>query len=456
MRFIPHNYQSYAIRFVEEHARAVLLLDMGLGKTVTTLTAIDSLLHDTFDVASVLVVAPLRVAANTWPDEIRKWDELQGLDMAVAVGTAEERRAAIRSGAEITVINRENLTWLLSEFPKARYDMVVYDELSSFKHHNTKRFRAAMILSGRAKRTVGLTGTPAGNGLMDLYAEYKVIDGGKRLGYHIGDYRRRYFIPDKMNGHIVYSYKPVDGAESQIYEKISDITVSMRASDHLQMPEKVSSVYGVKMSGAESRVYKAMKDDLVLTIGEDTEITAANAAALSNKLLQMANGAVYDDEKKVVRIHDRKLDALEDIIEAQNGKPLLVAYWFQHDADRIEGRLKALRIPHARLNSEQAIRRWNKGALPVGLIHPASAGHGLNLQDGGSCLCWYGLTWSLELYDQTNARLYRQGQKNTVVITHIVTEGTLDGRVLKALQGKAQTQDALIDAVKTELGGGTG
>ena len=368
-----------------------------MSKTVTTLTAIDSLLHDMFDVRRVLVVAPLRVALNTWPDEVRKWDHLKGLDVAVAVGTAQERRNAVSRDAEITVINRENLVWLLEHFPKVRYDLVVFDELSSYKHHSTKRFRAAMILAGRARRTVGLTGTPASNGLMDLYAEYKVIDGGKRLGYHIGDYRRRYFLPDKMNGHIVYSYKPIEGAESEIYEKISDITVSMRAVDHLQMPEKISNIYGVKMSTQEMKVYKAMRDDLVLTIG-DEEITAANAASLSNKLLQMANGAVYDDEKHVVQIHERKLDALEDIIEAQNGRPLLVAYWFQHDLERIEKRLRGLQIPYEKLTTDRGIKLWNSGTLPVGLIHPASAGHGLNLQDGGSALCWYGLTWSLEFH----------------------------------------------------------
>lgn len=451
MKFRPHKYQEYALRFIEDHEKAVLLLDMGLGKTVTTLTAIDEMLHDSFDIASVLVVAPLRVAKNTWPDEIRKWDHLGDLTAAVAVGTAEERRAAIQRHAEVTVINRENLTWLLSEFPKARYDMVVYDELSSYKHHSTKRFKAAMILSGRARRVVGLTGTPASNGLMDLYAEYKVIDGGRRLGYHIGDFRRRYFVPDKMSGHIVYSYKPLPGADEAIYDKISDITVSMRATDQIKMPEKIKNIYSVKMGSREYEKYKRLKADLVLTLSDDKDITAANAASLSGKLMQMANGAVYDDDGRAVRIHDRKLDALEDIIESQNGKPLLVAYWYKHDLVRIEERLQGLHIPYRRLDESGGIERWNAGDVPVGLIHPASAGHGLNLQDGGSCLCWFGLTWSLELYDQTNARLYRQGQRNTVVITHIVTENTIDGRVLAALQDKAATQDALIAAVKTEL-----
>ena len=451
MKFRPHKYQEYALRFIEDHEKAVLLLDMGLGKTVTTLTAIDEMLHDSFDIASVLVVAPLRVAKNTWPDEIRKWDHLGDLTAAVAVGTAEERRAAIQRHAEVTVINRENLTWLLSEYPKARYDMVVYDELSSYKHHSTKRFKAAMILSGRARRVVGLTGTPASNGLMDLYAEYKVIDGGRRLGYHIGDFRRRYFVPDKMSGHIVYSYKPLPGADEAIYDKISDITVSMRATDQIKMPEKIKNIYSVKMGSREYEKYKRLKADLVLTLSDDKDITAANAASLSGKLMQMANGAVYDDDGRAVRIHDRKLDALEDIIESQNGKPLLVAYWYKHDLVRIEERLQGLHIPYRRLDESGGIERWNAGDVPVGLIHPASAGHGLNLQDGGSCLCWFGLTWSLELYDQTNARLYRQGQRNTVVITHIVTENTIDGRVLAALQDKAATQDALIAAVKTEL-----
>lgn len=331
------------------------------------------------------------------------------------------------------------------------YDMVVIDELSSFKNHQSKRFRALIKVRPKTKRIAGLTGTPATNGLMDLWAEFRLLDMGKRLGRFIGAYRTDYFRPDKMNGQIVYSYKPLPGAKERIYEKISDITISMNAADHLDMPELISSEYTVHLSADEKRQYDDMRKNLILQM-PDGEITAANAAALSNKLSQMANGAIYADTQEVIPLHSRKLDALEDIIESMNGKPLLVAYWFKHDHDRIAERLNQLRIPFSRLDTEASIRRWNNGELPVALIHPASAGHGLNLQNGGNTLVWFGLTWSLELYQQTVARLWRQGQRSgTVVIQHIVTEGTIDGQILKALEAKDKTQSALISAVKAEL-----
>ena len=368
----------------------------------------------------------------------------------MAVGTAEERIAALKADADIYIINRENVDWLVSN-TAFDYDMVVIDELSSFKNQQSKRFKALMKVRPKVKRIVGLTGTPASNGLMDLFAEFKLLDMGERLGRFIGQYRNKYFKPDKQNGYIVYSYKPLPDAEERIYEKISDITVSMKAIDHLKMPELISNEYMVKMSDAEKEKYKELKDELILEV-QNTEITAANAASLSNKLCQMANGAVYDDSGEIIPIHSRKLDALEDIIESANGKPVLVAYWFKHDRTRIAERLSKIGIVYQEIKSAQSIKNWNSGKQQVALIHPASAGHGLNLQAGGNFLVWFGLTWSLELYQQTNARLWRQGQKSeTVIIQHIITKGTVDEKILKALTEKDKTQTALMTAVKAEL-----
>lgn len=447
MNFEPHDYQRYAIDYIETHPVAAVLLDMGLGKTVISLTAVSDLLFDSFLVHRVLVVAPLRVARDTWPAEIRKWEHLSGITYAVAVGTARERKAALLQGADVTIVNRENLVWLIegSGFP-FDYDMVVVDELSSFKNHRSKRFKALMKVRTTVKRIVGLTGTPSSNGLMDLWAEFRLLDQGVRLGRFIGQYRLDYFVPDKRKGSTVYSYKPLPGAEDAIYRKISDITISMRSTDHLRMPELLSTEYEVRLSGEERKRYEALKNDLVLRLHGD-EITAANAAALTGKLAQLSNGAIYSDDGRIIEFHDWKLDALEDIIESMNGRPLLVAYWFRHDLERIRKRFGIREI-----KSSGDIADWNAGRIPVGLIHPASAGHGLNLQDGGSTLVWFGLTWSLELYQQTNARLWRQGQKSrTVVIQHIVTKDTIDGRILAALQRKDRTQSALIDAVKAVM-----
>ena len=447
---IIRNMQSILSR--DTRSQHSCLIWAWVDKTVTTLTAINDLLFDSFEIHKVLIIAPLRVARDTWAAEIEKWEHLQGLTYSIAVGTAEERRTALSQKADVYIINRENVGWLIDEMP-FDYDMIVIDELSSFKNHQTKRFKALMKVRPKAKRIVGLTGTPTGNGLMDLYAEFRLLDMGQRLGRFIGQYRNPYFQPDKRNGMIVYSYKPLPGAEDAIYEKISDITVSMRATDHLKMPELVMSEYTVQLSEAEHKKYSDLRHELVLSL-PDGEVTAANAASLSNKLSQMANGAIYDDSGEIVPIHDRKLDALEDIIESMNGRPLLIAYWFKHDLSRISERLHQLNIPFSTLDKPDSISRWNKGELPVALIHPASAGHGLNLQSGGSTLVWFGLTWSLELYQQTNARLWRQGQQSaTVVIQHIVTKGTVDERILKALQDKDKTQSALMDAVKAELEG---
>lgn len=447
MNFSPHNYQSYAIDYIETHPVAAVLLDMGLGKTVISLTAIADLLFDSFEAHRILVVAPLRVARDTWPAEISKWQHLKHLTYAVAVGTVKERKAALSAGADITIINRENLGWLIdSSGLEFNYDMVIIDELSSFKNHKSKRFQSLMKVRPKVKRIIGLTGTPSSNGLMDLWAEFKLLDFGERLGRFITHYRNNYFIPDKRNGEIIYSYKPMPYAEDAIYRKISDITISMKSTDHLQMPELITSQYEVQLSENEEQRYEELKADFILELPEG-EITAANAASLTGKLSQLANGAIYDDEGNIVEFHDRKLDALEDIIESANGKPLLVAYWFMHDLQRIKKRFDVREI-----KTSKDIIDWNNGDIPVAVIHPASAGHGLNLQAGGSTLIWFGLTWSLELYQQTNARLWRQGQSSgTVVIEHIITKGTIDERILKALSLKEVSQNALIDAVKANL-----
>lgn len=447
MNFSPHNYQAYAIDYIKTHPIAAVLLDMGLGKTVISLTAIADLLFDSFEAHRILVVAPLRVARDTWPAEIAKWEHLQHLTYAVCVGTPKERRAALLTGADITIINRENLGWLIDSSGFIfDYDMVVIDELSSFKNHKSKRFQSLMKVRPKVKRIIGLTGTPSSNGLMDLWAEFKLLDFGERLGRFITHYRNNYFIPDKRNGEIIYSYKPMPYAEDAIYRRISDITISMKSTDHLQMPELITSQYEVQLSEEEEKRYEELKADFILELPEG-EITAANAASLTGKLSQLANGAIYDDDGNIIEFHDRKLDALEDLIEAANGKPLLVAYWFKHDLQRIKKRFDVREI-----KSSKDITDWNNGDIPVAVIHPASAGHGLNLQAGGSTLIWFGLTWSLELYQQTNARLWRQGQTSgTVVIDHIITKGTIDERILKALSLKEVTQNALIDAVKANL-----
>lgn len=446
MKYEPHSYQKYATDFIERNSIAALLLDMGLGKTSITLTAINNLLFDYFDAHRVLVIAPLRVAKNTWPEEIEKWSHLSDLKYSVVVGTEKERTSALKENADIYIINRENIPWLVekSKLP-FDFDMVVIDELSSFKNYSSKRFKSLMKVRPKIRRIIGLTGTPSSNGLMDLFAEFKILDMGVRLGRFIGQYRNAYFTPDKMNGPIVYSYKPLPSAEKIIYEKISDITISMKATDHLKMPELIECETVVQMSEKEKKSYTTLKKELVLSI-PDGEITAANAASLSNKLSQMANGAIYLEDKEFVTIHDRKLDALEDLIESANGKPLLVAYWFKHDLERIKERFEVREI-----KISKDIKDWNDGKIPIAVIHPASAGHGLNLQSGGSTLVWFGLTWSLELYQQTNARLYRQGQNDTVVIHHIITKGTIDEDILKALKRKDKTQSSLIDAVKAKL-----
>ena len=446
MKYKPHEYQSYATEFILSHPISAVFLEMGLGKSVITLSAIFDLCLDSFLVCKVLVIAPLRVARDTWPAEINKWDHLKGLSYSVAVGTEKERIDALKKQSTLYIINRENVDWLVhkSGIP-FHFDMVVIDELSSFKSYGAKRFKSLLKVRPSVKRIVGLTGTPSSNGLMDLWAEFRILDLGQRLGRYINHYRNTYFKPDKRNAQIIFSYKPLQGAEEEIYKQISDITISMKSTDYLTMPEYVSNEVFVTLSEKEWKVYSDFKEEMVANLG-DEEIDAVNAAVLSGKLLQMANGAVYDSENKAHVIHEKKLDALEDLIEGANGKPVLVAYWYKHDLERIKER-----FPVRQIQSSKDIENWNDGKIPIAVIHPASAGHGLNLQSGGSTLIWFGLTWSLELYQQTNARLYRQGQKNTVIVHHIITKNTIDEDVLLALTKKEKTQDALIDAVKANL-----
>jgi len=446
VKYEPHEYQSYATEFILSHPISAVFLEMGLGKSVITLSAIFDLCLDSFLVCKVLVIAPLRVARDTWPAEINKWDHLKGLSYSVAVGTEKERIDALKKQSTLYIINRENVDWLVhkSGIP-FHFDMVVIDELSSFKSYGAKRFKSLLKVRPSIKRIVGLTGTPSSNGLMDLWAEFRILDLGQRLGRYISHYRNTYFKPDKRNTQIVFSYKPLPGAEEEIYKQISDITISMKSTDYLKMPEYVSNEVFVTLSEKEWKVYSDFKEDMVANLG-DEEIDAVNAAVLSGKLLQMANGAVYDSENKAHVIHDKKLDALEDLIEGAIGKPVLVAYWYKHDLERIKDRFSVRQI-----QSSKDIEDWNDGKIPIAVIHPASAGHGLNLQSGGSTLIWFGLTWSLELYQQTNARLYRQGQRDTVIVHHIITKNTIDEDVILALTKKEKTQDALIDAVKANL-----
>ena len=415
---------------------------------MTTLTAIDELIYDRFEVRKVLIIAPLRVVQSTWPSEIEKWEHLKRLTYSVVVGTEKERLTALNQNVNIYIINRENIDWLVNKSGvKFDFDMLVIDELSSFKSYSAKRFKSLLKVRPTFKRVVGLTGTPSSNGLMDLWAEFRILDLGERLGRYITHYRNTYFVPDKRNGMIIYSYKPQQDAEERIYDKISDITISMKAKDHLNMPDLIMNGVKVELSEKEKVKYETFRKEMVMRVS-DKEIDAVNAASLSNKLLQMASGSIYDEDGKYYLIHDKKLDVLEDLIEGANGKPVLVAYWFKSDKERIEKRFKVKEI-----KTSEDIAEWNKGNIPVALIHPASAGHGLNLQQGGSTLIWFSLTWSLEFYQQTNARLYRQGQNETVVIHHIITKNTIDEDVLKALERKDKTQEALMEAVKARIGG---
>jgi SNF2 family DNA or RNA helicase len=439
-----HDYQNYGVDFIINNPIAALLLDCGLGKTVTTLTAVNELMYERFEVSKVLIIAPMRVGLSVWKQECEKWEHLKKLRCAIAIGSVSERDKALKSDADIYIINRENVEWLIANH-SFDFDMVVIDELSSFKSHQSKRFRALRKVRPKVQRIVGLTGTPAPNGLMDLWAQINILDMGERLGRYITHYRDEYFRPDKRNGAIVYSYKALPDAEERIYEKISDICISMKACDYLEMPERIDNGVEVEMNEKEKAMYKKLETEMLLPFA-DGDIDAVNAASLSNKLLQLANGAVYDENGNVKNIHSRKLDALEDLIESANGKPVLVFYNFKHDRNRIAERFKVREI-----STEMDISDWNSKKIQIAIAHPASCGHGLNLQSGGSTIVWFGLNWSLELYQQANARLYRQGQKETVVIHHIITKGTVDENVMTALKNKDVGQASLMEAVKAKI-----
>lgn len=450
MEFKAHSYQKYAIQHIIDHPGAGLLLDMGLGKTVSALTAVDFLMYEDMDVDKVLVIAPKRVAEDTWTTEASKWDHLKHLKISKVLGTERQRKEALRAEADIYVINRENVAWLVGLYRTAfPFDMVIIDELSSFKSPKSIRFKALRMVRPFVKRVVGLTGTPAPRGLVDLWSQIYLLDMGERLGKTITGYRSKYFTPGKTNGHVVFDYKLQEGSEKAIYDQISDICVSMKAKDYLSLPERINRTVEIRLPAPIKAKYEDFEREQVLALEDSEDISAINAAALSNKLLQFANGAVYDAEKNYHEVHKEKLDALEEIVESANGQPVLVFYSFKHDLDRIRKHLKAYK-PQT-LDTSDDIKRWNRGEISVLLAHPASAGHGLNLQAGGNIIVWYGLNWSLELYQQANARLDRQGQTKPVIVHHLVVSGTMDEDVMKSIDGKAQCQDALMDAVKARI-----
>lgn len=447
--FIPHDYQEFSINKIVDNKQAGLFLDMGMGKTISTLTAAADLLHDYFDVQRVLVIAPLRVAKYTWTDEIEKWEHISYLKTSQILGTEQERLAALDVKADIYLINRENVVWLVDHYKgKWPFDMVVIDELSSFKSSKSKRFRALRKVRPLIKRIVGLTGTPAPNGLIDLWPQLYLLDKGKRLGTTITGFRNRYFTPGAgdPSRYVVYDWIPKPEAEENIYKKIEDICVSMKSIDYLKLPDRADHTVKVDLTEDARAKYVQLEKDLLLPFA-DGDVVADNAAILSNKLLQLANGSIYDEDQEVQHVHDAKLDALEELIEQANGKPVLIFYNFKHDLERLQKRFKKA----VKLETDKHFKQWNKGEIPILLTHPASAGHGLNMQDGGNIIIWFGLTWSLELYQQANARLHRQGQQNQVNVYHLVVEDSIDERVMKALQNKTANQDDLMEAVKARL-----
>lgn len=449
MKYIPHEYQEFAKQKLIELPEAGLFLDMGLGKTVTTLTAINELMYDRFLVSRVLVIAPKRVAEDTWTTEAGKWDHLDHLRISRVLGTAKERLAALQAEADIYIINRENVVWLVERYRRSwPFDMVVVDELSSFKSNQAKRFKALKQVRPLVERFVGLTGTPSPNGLLDLWPQMYLIDRGQRLGKTITGYRQRYFNPGKSNGYVVYSYEPKPGADEAIQKKISDICISMKAVDYLQMPELVVNDIPIKLSSPEMERYRELEREKLMEV-DGEQVTALTAATVYNKLLQMANGSVYTDDGTVLEIHRRKLEALEEILDTANGQPVLVFYNYRHDYDSL---VKAFRHYKPRtLKGQEDIREWNAGSIPLLLAQPASMGHGLNLQAGGHIIVWYGLNWSLELYQQANARLYRQGQKQGVIIHRLVAAGTVDEDVIRRLESKDATQESLMEALKARI-----
>ena len=450
MEFKAHNYQQFAIQHILTHPYAGLFLDMGLGKTVSTLTAISYLMYEDFEIEKVLVIAPKKVAENTWSNEINKWDHLKHLTVSKVLGSEKARKEALKAKADIYVINRENVAWLVGLYQTAfPFDMVVLDELSSFKSPKAIRFKALRMVRPLVKRIVGLTGTPAPRGLIDLWSQLYLLDMGERLGKTVTNYREKYFTPGRSNGHVVFDYKLRQDSDSLIYSKISDICISMKAEDYLTLPERIDRTVEIKLPASIKAKYDEFEKEQVLALEDSEDISAINAAALSNKLLQFANGAVYDAEKSFHEVHKEKLEALEEIVDAANGQSVLVFCSFKHDYERIKKHLKAHK-PQL-LETPEDEQRWNAGKIQVLLAHPASVGYGLNLQEGGNIIVWYGLNWSLELYQQANARLHRQGQVRPVIIHHLVVSGTMDEDVMKSIEGKAEWQEALMQAVKVRV-----
>lgn len=445
MKFNPYPYQKKSIDWILEHDRCGLLLDMGLGKTVCTLTAIEDLIYNRFEISKVLIIAPIRVALSTWSSEIEKWDNIAHLRYSIAVGTPAQRMKALEQDADIYIINRENVVWLI-ENHHWNFDMCVIDELSSFKNNQSKRFKSLRKRIARCSRVVGLTGTPAPNSLMDLWPQLYLLDQGQRLGRTISQYRNRYFKPGRSNGYVVYDYTPLPEAEKEIYDRISDICISMKKEDYLEMPEKVFNTVDIELDKKSLKYYKQLERNAIIELGDDDAVLASNAASACNKLQQIANGAVYTEDRSAIRIHNAKLEALEELIESANGQPVIVFYQFKHDQERIKERFET-----RELKSDQDVKDWNDKKIPILLAHPASIGHGLNLQHGGHIIIWFGLTWSLELYLQANDRLYRQGQEKAVMIYHIVAKDTVDERIVKALSNKEKGQDALMDYVKAKI-----
>lgn len=452
MKLIPHDYQRYCINRMIAEPKLGLFLDMGLGKTVITLTAVNDLRYNRFEARKVLVIAPKKVAEDTWTREACKWDHLKLLRVVPVLGTKTKRIKAINTPGDVYVLSRDNIPWIVDYYRNDwPFDTVIIDELSSFKNPQAKRFKSLVLVRNHIRRIYGLTGTPAPNGLIDLWAQIYLLDQGERLGEKIGAYRENFFSPASRNRDVIFSYAPLPGAEESIQSRISDICISLSAKDYLSLPERIDNVIHVQLSDKERKAYETFEKEMLLEIDEAT-LDAGSAAVLSNKLLQFCNGAVYDENKTPVEIHSEKLEALTEIVEANQGKPILVFYNFQHDRTRILERFSKSGLRIKELKGPETIGQWNNREIDMLLAHPASAAYGLNLQAGGNIIVWFGLNWSLELYQQANARLHRQGQKENVIIHHLVVNGGMDEDVMAALQDKQVTQDSLLTALKARIG----
>lgn len=462
MKFIPHGYQRYCITRIIQDPAVALFLDMGLGKTVITLTAVCDLVFNRFQVGRCLVIAPKKVAEDTWTREQGKWDHLGLLKICPVLGSREKRIRALNSPGNVFVVNRENVPWLVDYYRNDwPYDMVVIDESSSFKNHQAKRFKSLKSIRRHIRRLVELTGTPSPGGLTDLWAQLYLLDGGERLGRTLTEYRNNYFVPASRNATTIFSYEPRPGAQEEIQNRIRDICISLSAKDYLSLPERIDNVRYIQLDAKARRAYEEMEREKILELPEGV-LDAGSAAVLSGKLLQLANGAIYHAEesvsedravktRRVVEIHDNKLDGFMELLEELSGKPVLVFYNFQHDLDRIRRTLAKTGLAVRELKTPGDIADWNAGRIDVLLAHPASVAYGLNLQQGGCNVVWFGLNWNLELYQQANARLHRQGQEHTVYVHHLLAAGTVDEDVMSALQRKADCQAALLEALKARI-----